>query len=154
MSTEGGVPRRVPEQQNSIEEIVSTDVGEEYKELIGAELDRSHALANRKEHEVEELKWKLRKREKEFLALHPPEGSWVTGDVRKAIIGDGREPLTNRQITEVKRITDVAIDLVTLGRNAKFQEEMNKRYNVSVQEIDDNRGEDDGAGNRLSQLLR
>lgn len=151
----GGVSQQaISSDADFLERVVQTDVGEEFKQLIGAEIDRSHALANRKDREVEVLKWKIRMRRKEFLALHPPKNSYWQDGLRKECVGDERQPLTDQQIQEIDRITDAAISLVTLGRNAKLQEEVSKITQVQVQQMEDNTDDEDGgAGNALGRIF-
>ena len=135
-----------------LERVVQTDVGEEYKELVGAEIDRSHALANRKDREVEVLKWKIRMRLKEFLALHPPKNSYWQGDLRRNALDNDRQPLSNAEIEEIDRITDAAISLVTLGRGGKLQEEISKITQVQVRE-DRREGDEDDNSSSLGRIF-
>jgi signal recognition particle GTPase len=150
-SLSGGVTKaQIESKSDMLEKLVETDVGEEYVEYIGISLGRSHQLSARRDHETEELKWFLRMLEKTFIAIHPPKNSIWTGDVREACLNDTREPLTDKELFEIRQITQIAISNATKGRDAKLLEELSKQTRVQKQEISDDRGEpDDSSGGSM-----
>lgn len=150
----GGV-RETDKHTDYLQTVAETDVGKEYAEVVGAELDRSNVMANRTDSETEVLKWLIRFRTKMYLDMHPPQHSKMQGEVRKIFMGDDKTALTDDQILEIKRIESVAISRATLGRGAKQQELIKEQRQVQRREIDESEVQDDsGAKGDLLSLFR
>jgi hypothetical protein len=149
----GDVPDIASADSDYLRTVVKTDVAEKFIDLIGPELDRAHAMASRSEDEVEELKWKMRQRHKLFLASYPPKNSKNTGVVRKYLVGDEKEPLSDLEKMEINMIYDVAESRATLGRNAELLELVSKITQVQRMEKSEETEGESGAKSDLKKML-
>ena len=149
----GDVPDVASADSDYLRTVVKTDVAEKFLDLIQPELDRAHAMANRSDNEVQELKWKMRQRHKLFLASYPPKNSKNTGTIRKYLVGDKKQPLTDLEKMEINMIYDVAESRATLGRDAELLELVSKITQVQRMEKSDESPDDSGAKSDLKKML-
>jgi len=145
--------KAISEDRDYIETVVNTDVGQEYVQQMQAHLDRSNAMANRTESETEVLKWRIRMFTDEFLYMRPPQGSKMTGKLREMMVGDSKSPLSDKEMQEIRRLQDVAINLATLGREGALHEFLSKVTKVQRKE-DGESDESTGASNDLRSLFK
>lgn len=131
-----------------IDKITETNLSEGSKNLLRNLLTKDLVLANFKEAEVNEMRWKLRAKKKLFFAMHPAQDCLVTGDDRAAIYDDPAatlRPLSDSQRAIVRDLFDMLETRITRARKMKQQEMMNTTIRESrAQTGDDQRNNSQG----------
>lgn len=116
-------------------------------------LSQDFVLANYKDAEVTETRWMMV--ETTMLrveAMHPPQGSGMTGARRAFMMDDEAQslnPLTDHEKQVIRSFLRGFFARVTRARTGWQQEQMSKT--ISVSEV--RREDDDGSGGRLSGLF-
>lgn len=113
--------RRADYDTNYLKQVVKTEAGQKYVELMEAEFSPENLLANRTEAELWEAYWQIHTRTDHFLQEHPPEGSKMTGSFRALVYGNDNEPLSDREVRDVLAVEGLLKARITNSRNFEQQ---------------------------------
>lgn len=133
--------------QDILEKITETNLSEGSREILRNLLTKDLVLANFQEAEVNELRWKLRAKQKLFFAMHPDQHCLITGEDRAAIYDDPTatlRPLSDEERAIVRDLFDMLETRITRARKMKQQEMMNTTIRESRAETSG--GGEDGKG--------
>lgn len=111
-----------------MEWIADSDLNEGSKNLLKNLLSKELVLANFTKAEVNEWRWKLRRKKELFFLMHPGPQCLVIGEDRGAIYDDPHaslSPLSDQQRQLVRDLFDVLEARITRARGMKQQEMVN-----------------------------
>lgn len=129
-----------------------TDVSklqDETIEHLQSLLSRSWALSNLTGAQEWDARMKLEVMKLKLFGMHPPEQSFVTGDLRAFLMDDkteNLEPLSQVERSTIDAIFEGLKANITTGREGFQQEKLNEQIAVSRDESDDSDDADDSWG--------
>ncbi|WP_435551965.1 hypothetical protein [Natrinema sp. CGMCC1.2065] len=134
-----------PVDPDYVDRITTSEMDQGTVRILKNMLSRDWVLANFDDAEVHEIRWLARVMMKQLEALHPPEDSIWTGELRKYAADDDRqalEPLDSAQRLVVFETIQGIISRATRSKDGWQQENFNKTINQS--ETIDRSSDDDG----------
>lgn len=150
---QGGPPASAYSHAESIRDdifsqIADTDLQDPSKDLLRNLLTKDLVLANLKEAEVTEWRWRLRTKKELFFAAHPQEGDLVVGRYRKAIYDDETAqnlmPLDDFQRMAVHDLFDTVETRITRARKMRQQRLM--KTTIQERKVDDGEKQTESKG--------
>ncbi|GAA0305706.1 hypothetical protein [Halarchaeum salinum] len=133
--------------EDILDKITETRLSEGSRDLLRNLLTKDLVLANFQEAEVNEMRWKLRAKQKLFFSMHPDRQCAIVGDDRAAIYDDGTatlRPLSDEERAIVRDLFDMLETRITRARKMKQQEMMNTTIRESRAETSGNGDESKG----------
>lgn len=104
-----------------LQQVVQTDIGKKYLEVMAPEFSKANALANRNEAEVYEARWLIRVRTNQFFYEHPPRASKMQGSYRELVLGTDETEISPEEAREVMAIEEVLLARITQSREMEQQ---------------------------------
>lgn len=140
-----GPPEQAGADADYVDRITDTELNQGTIRILENMLSRDWVLANFDDAEVHEIRWLARVMQKQLEALHPPEDSIWTGELRKYAADDkrqGLEPLDSAQRLVVFETIQGVISRATRSKDGWQQENFRKQIRQS--ETYERGGEEDG----------
>lgn len=135
-----------PADSDYVDRITQTELNQGTVRILENMLSRDWVLANFDDAEVHEIRWLSRVMMKQLEALHPPEDSIWTGNLRQYASDDDRqalEPLDSAQRLVVFETIQGVISRATRSKDGWQQENFRKQIKQS-ETLDRSTDEDEG----------
>lgn len=128
--------------QQYVESLTRSELDPSTIRLLQNYLTRDYVLGNLKEAEIHEMKWLLEADKVEIFAMHPRQGSSMTGARRAWMLEEDEEwaalsPLTEQERKDIENVLRGVYTRIARSRGGWQQEEMSKV--TSVSEVHDKR---------------
>ncbi len=143
---EAGGPQDGQVDSDYVRHITDSELDQGTVRILENMLSKDWVLANFNDAEVHEIRWLSRVMQKQLEALHPPEDSIWTGELRKYAADDDRQaltPLDSAQRLVVFETIQGVISRATRSKDGWQQENFNKTIKQS-ETIDRSQDEEGG----------
>ena len=132
--------------EDYLEQVLESELQPATAAMLTNLLSRDWVLSKMSNAEVHEMRWLSRTIADEIEAMHPPEDSIWTGEIRRYASGDPKqslEPLNSAQKTEIFQFIQGVIARVARSKEGFQQETFKKQIRKSERE---DRTEDESGG--------
>lgn len=135
-----------------LEELTKNELDESTVTLMQNLMTPDYLLSNLSEAEVNEIKWIARSIARKIKRMHPPEHSYLQGEIRECALDDPEDSLCALSPYEENLIDQAVLDFFTRLSRSKGgwqQDEISKQVRVSKTEDDSKSGGSKGLFGRL-----